>query len=224
MPRELTAEEVRWKCDPALFPCNSTTELEPSFIILGQDRALSALKFGLSIRKRGFNIYVSGLAGTGRTTAIKSFLQELAAKEATPSDWCYVHNFRDAYRPKALEMPTGMALGLQRDMKKLIDSAKRSILKAFTSKEYADRMAEITEDFNKKREAVSKKLNKKAEAYGLLLQATPVGLAIVPSAKGQPMSEKDYQKLSKGGQEAFRNKRDELSKEIKDEIAKLGDE
>jgi lon-related putative ATP-dependent protease len=224
MPRELTAEEVRWKCDPALFPCNSTTELEPSFIILGQDRALSALKFGLSIRKRGFNIYVSGLAGTGRTTAIKSFLQELAAKEATPSDWCYVHNFRDAYRPKALEMPTGMALGLQRDMKKLIDSAKRSILKAFTSKEYADRMAEITEDFNKKREAVSKKLNKKAEAYGLLLQATPVGLAIVPSAKGQPMSEKDYQKLSKRGQEAFRNKRDELSKEIKDEIAKLGDE
>ena len=224
MPRELSSEEVRWKCDPSSLQCNSTMELEPSMTILGQDRAISALKFGLKIRKPGFNIYVSGPTGTGRTTAIKSFLQELAAKEATPSDWCYVHNFRDAYRPKALEMPAGMAQEFKKDMKRLIDNAKRSILQAFADKEYAERMADITVAFKKKREAAFKKLHKKAVANGLVIQATTAGLAILPTINGKPMSDEDYQKLSESEKEKLIKKRDELGKELKDVIAKLGDE
>ncbi len=102
MAKELSAEQVRQRCDPSVFNCNSTEELEPLEKIIGQDRALSALKFGLNIPKPGFNIYVSGPAGTGRTTAIKSFLEALAAKKETSADWCYVHNFRDSYCPRAL--------------------------------------------------------------------------------------------------------------------------
>ena len=110
MLRELTAEQVRHRCDPSLFQCNSTAELEPIEGIIGQDRALSALKFGLNIQKPGFNVYVSGLAGTGRTTAIKSFLEVMAAKKETPPDWCYLHNFHDSYCPKAIRVPAGMGL------------------------------------------------------------------------------------------------------------------
>ena len=80
MLEELTADQVRQRCDPALFHCNSTEELKPVEGIIGQDRALSALRFGLNIPKPGFNIFVSGAAGTGRTTAIKSFLETLAAR------------------------------------------------------------------------------------------------------------------------------------------------
>ena len=153
MVEELTAEQVRQRCDPALFHCDSTAELEAKEGIIGQDRALSALSFGLNIQKPGFNVYVSGPAGTGRTTAIKPFLEALAAKKETPSDWCYVYNFRDSYCPKTLKVPAGIGQDLQKDMKRLVDTAKRSLAQAFTSKEYADRRAEITEAFNKKREA-----------------------------------------------------------------------
>jgi lon-related putative ATP-dependent protease len=221
MLKELTAEQVRQWCDPALFQCNSTDELKPIEGIIGQDRALSALKFGLNIVKPGFNIFVSGLAGTGRTTAIKSFLEALAAKKETPSDWCYVHNFRDPYCPKALKVPAGKGQGLQKDMERTIDNAQRSLVQAFASKEYAERRAEITEDLNKRREAVLSILDKKARGRGLLLQTTPVGVLFIPASEGGPMSEEEYNKLSAKDKEELKKRQEELTRELKEQIAKL---
>ena len=219
MPKELTAEQVRRRCDPALFNCDSTSELKPKEGIIGQDRALSALKFGLNILRPGFNIYVSGLAGTGRTTVIKSFLEALAAKKDTPSDWCYVYNFRDSYCPRALELTAGMGQGLQKDMKRTIDNAGRSLVQAFNSKEYADRRAEITEGLNRKREAAFEALGKKAKERGFLLQVTPVGLVFTPASEGLPMSEEQYQKLGDKEKEELKKRQGELTKELKEQIA-----
>ena len=221
MSKELTAEQVRQRCDPTLFKCNSTEELEPIEGIIGQDRALSALKFGLNILKPGFNIYVSGLAGTGRTTAIKSFLEALATKKDTPSDWCYVHNFRDSYCPKVLKLLGGMGQVLQKDMKQTIDNARRSLVQAFASKEYNERRAEITEDYNRKREAAFNAISKKARDKGLLLQTTPAGLVLIPASDGEPMSEEEYQKLSSEAKEELKKKQEELTKELKEQIATL---
>jgi len=221
MLKELTADQVRQRCAPALFKCHSTDELKPIEGIIGQDRALSALKFGLNIVKPGFNIYVSGLAGTGRTTAIKSFMEALAAKKETPSDWCYVHNFRDAYCPKALEVPAGQGEALRKDMERTIDNARRSLVQAFASKEYAERRAEITEDLNKRREAALSILDKKARDRGLLLQTTPVGVLFIPASDGGPMSEEEYNKLSSKDKEELKKKQEELTAELKEQIAKL---
>jgi lon-related putative ATP-dependent protease len=221
MLKELTAEQVRQRCDPAVFQCNSTAQLEPMEGIIGQDRALSALKFGLNIVKPGFNIFVSGLAGTGRTTAIKSFLEALAAKKETPSDWCYVHNFRDSYFPKALKVPAGMGEALRKDMERTIDNARRSLIQAFASKEYAERRAEITEDFNKRREVAFNMLDRKARDKGFLLQTTPVGLIFIPTAEGGPMSEEEYKKLGEKDKEELRKKQEELTRELKEQIAQL---
>jgi lon-related putative ATP-dependent protease len=221
MLKELTAEQVRQRCDPAIFQCNSTAQLEPMEGIIGQDRALSALKFGLNIVKPGFNIFVSGLAGTGRTTAIKSFLEALAAKKETPPDWCYVHNFRDSYFPKALKVPAGMGEALRKDMERTIDNARRSLIQAFASKEYAERRAEITEDFNKRREAAFNMLDRKARDKGFLLQTTPVGLIFIPTAEGGPMSEEEYKKLGEKDREELRKKQEELTRELKEQIAQL---
>ena len=221
MPNELSADEVRKRCDPSVFKCNSTEELKPQENIIGQDRAISALKFGLSIMKPGFNIYVSGLAGTGRTTAIKSFLEMLAAKKEPPPDWCYVHNFRDSYYPKALKLPAGKGQTLQKDMKSLIDSAGRSLTQAFSSKEYADRRAEITESFNKQRDEAFNRLSKKAQDKGFLLQTTPIGLVFAPAPQGEPMKEEEYHKLGSKEKEGLRQKQEELTKELKEVVAKL---
>ena len=221
MVKELTAEQVRLQCTPTVFKCDSTEELRPKDGIIGQARALSALKFGLNIAKPGFNVYVSGLAGTGRTTAIKSFMEALAARKETPSDWCYVHNFRDSYCPHALGVPAGMGEVLRRDMEVAIDNVRRSLVQTFTSKEYAQRREEITEDFNKKRATVFKRLDKKAREKGFILQATPVGVVFVPAADGEPMSEEAYNNLSAGEKEEFKKKQDELTGELKEQIARL---
>ena len=221
MSRELTAEQVRQRCDPSLFKCDSTSELEPKEGIIGQDRALSALRFGLNIQKPGFNIYVSGLAGTGRTTVIKSFLEALAVQKETPPDWCYVHNFKDSYCPRALKVPAGMGQELQKDMKHTIDSAKRSLAQAFTSKEYGERRSEITDQFNKKRDAAFNLISQKAKDKGLLLRTTQVGLLFVPASDGQPMSEEDYEKLSDEKKEELRKNQEELAKELNDRITEF---
>jgi lon-related putative ATP-dependent protease len=224
MPKELTAAQVRRRCDPAIFECNSTEDIKPSETIIGQDRALSALKFGLNIPTQGFNIFVSGPAGTGRTTTIKLFLETMAAGKDPPADWCYVYNFHDQYCPNALKLPTGMGQKLQKDMKHAIDNAKRSLVQAFSSKEYANRRAEITEDFKRKRDAAFDNLSRRAQENGLLLKASQVGFLFLPASDGEAMTEEQYQKLSDQEKEGLRKKQEELSKELQDAIAQLRSE
>ncbi len=224
MANELSPEQIRKRCDPSVFNCNSTEELEPIESIIGQDRALSALRFGLNIPKPGFNIFVSGPAGTGRTTAIKSFLEALAAKKETPSDWCYVHNFRDPYCPRALRVPAGMGQGIQKDLKRTIDNVQRSIAHAFSSKEYTDRQNEITEGLKKRKVAVFDALKKKARDNRLLLQTTQLGLILIPASNGEPMDEEEYKKLSTKDKEVLEEKRKELTREVQEQNAKAKSE
>jgi len=221
MVKELTAEQVRHRCSPDLFDCSSTKELTPMEDIIGQDRALSALKFGLNISKKGFNIFVSGLAGTGRTTTIKSYLDIMAAKKEPPADWCYVHSFKDPYCPNALKLPTGMGVELRKDMQHTIVSAQRNLAKALSSKEYADRRAEITDAFNKKREAAFSAISKKAAKKGLLLQVTQAGFMLLPASKGKAMSEEDYQQLSAEDKEELRKRRNDLTRDLKEQVARV---
>jgi hypothetical protein len=107
MVQDLPIEKLRRTCDPSILCCESSAELSPLSTIIGQERAVRALKFGLGIKERGFNIYVAGRPGTGRTTAVESFLEEVAKGEPTPSDWCYVNHFRDSSRPNAIQLPSG---------------------------------------------------------------------------------------------------------------------
>src|SRR3989304_6346068 len=103
MVNELPAEMVRKICDPTSLGCTTTRDMKPIEGIIGQDRAIRAIRFGLDIKEHGFNIFVAGVAGTGRTTAVKAFLEQIAKNKPVPPDWCYVNNFRDQYRPKAIK-------------------------------------------------------------------------------------------------------------------------
>ncbi len=221
MVKELTAEQVRHRCSPDLFDCSSTKDLTPMEDIIGQDRALSALKFGLNISKKGFNIFVSGLAGTGRTTAIKSYLDIMAAKKEPPADWCYVHSFKDPYCPNALKLPSGMGVELRKDMQHTVVSAQRNLAEALSSKEHTGRRAEISDAFNKKREAAFSTISKKAAKKGLLLQVTQAGFMLLPASKGKAMSEEEYQQLSAEDKEELRKRRDELTRNLKEQVARV---
>src|SRR5512136_1026535 len=119
MIEKLTPEQIRLVCDADLMRCKTTEDLLPLEEIVGQERAVRALKFGLGIRDHGFNVYVAGWPGTGRTTAVKNFVQEIARNEPVPPDWCYVNNFYNQYEPKALQLPAGKGREFQNDVKNL---------------------------------------------------------------------------------------------------------
>jgi lon-related putative ATP-dependent protease len=204
-----------------MFKCNSTGDLDPYEGIIGQDRALSALKFGLNIQKPGFNIFVSGMAGTGKTTVIKTFLDALAIKKDVPPDWCYVYNFKDADRPSALRVPAGTGQLLNKDMKHTIDNVRRSLLQTFASKEYSNRRAELVDVLNKKRETIFNMFSVKAKEKGLLLKASQVGLMLLPAANDQPMNEDAYGKLTQEEKDTLTKNREALMKELKDHINEL---
>jgi len=107
MVNELPPESLRKECDPSVMRCKTTQELVPLSEIIGQERAVRALKSSLGIRDQGFNIYVAGYPGTGRKTAVKNFVEEIARVEPVPPDWCYVNNFANQYEPKAIQLPAG---------------------------------------------------------------------------------------------------------------------
>jgi Cdc6-like AAA superfamily ATPase len=111
--------------------CKTTQELAPLSEIIGQERAVRALKFGLGIRDQGFNIYVAGFPGTGRKTAVKNFVEEIARVEPVPPDWCYVNNFSNQYEPKAIQLPAGKGKEFRDNVKNLIESIRTALPKAF---------------------------------------------------------------------------------------------
>ena len=196
MISELPVERYRKYCDPNSVGCKSSEEIGNTQTIIGQERAVRALLFGMGIKEKGFNIYVSGLPGTGRTTAIKRFLEEIANRNPVPSDWCYVNNFRDNYHPKALRLPAGKAGEFQSEMNSLISRIKHDLQQLFESEEYANRNDQLLSGFEKQKEAILNQLNQTAQNEGFSIQPTSMGLAIIPIENGKPYTEEKLLGLS----------------------------
>ncbi len=215
MAKELPVDKLRRICDPKMLGCDTTEEMEPLETIIGQERAVRALEFGLGIQELGFNIYVAGPPGTGKTTAVKRFLDEVASGKAVSPDWCYVNDFRDPYRPNALRLPQGRGREFQKDMKSLVQGVRLSIPRVFESEEYAAKREETTQGFQRQRQELLSQMGEKAQAEGFLLQMSPMGLMIIPMMKGKPLSEEEFMALSPEVKEKVLQKREGLQEELK---------
>jgi len=223
MIKELPVEKLRKECDPTLMRCETTGEMTPLTEIIGQERAVRALKFGLDIKERGFNLYVAGFPGTGRTTAVKGFLEELAQTKPVPPDWCYVNNFRNPYEPKAVKLPPGRGKDFQRDMKNFIDEARRALPKAFESEDYAAKREATIKAIEGQREELFTQLNRKAQEEGFLIQSTPIGLLLIPVIKGKPLSEQELLALSPRIRDDIQERRGRLESELRSAMRQLRD-
>jgi lon-related putative ATP-dependent protease len=213
--RELAPEQLRRAVDPASLGLDATDRLEPLVGIIGQKRALAALRFGLGIQGSGFNVYVAGPPGIGKMTAVQSFLEELARTKATPSDWCYVNNFEDAYQPKALRLPAGRGRALQAAVRSLIDQLRREILKAFESEEYGVKRDRIVKELEKEKAQFLERFAERATKEGFALEATPFGVALVPVREGRPLNENEFGALPAAARDEIDGRRDKLQDELK---------
>jgi len=221
MPSELHFEKLRRECDPELMRCETTEELSPLEEIIGQGRAVKALRFGLDIEQRGFNIYAAGYPGTGRTTAVKDFLEEIAKTKPVPSDWCYVNNFSNPYEPKAIRLPPNKGKDFQTAMSNLITEAKRALPKAFESEEFAAKREATTKAIEEERNELLSQLNKRAQEEGFVLQSSPIGLLIIPVIKGKPLSEREFMALSPQRRDEIQKRREKLDADLRSAMRQL---
>jgi lon-related putative ATP-dependent protease len=192
---ELAPADLNRTCDTDRFTFETTAELDLTRRIIGQPRGTRSIEFGISIKSPGFNIYVLGPAGTGRTTTIERFLREKAAAEPVPRDWVYVQNFEDPRRPRAITLPAGMGSQFRDDLGQLISALGREILRAFETDEYSDARAEIAERLETDRNRALQTLQQEAAESNCAIVRTPDGLIVTPLVDGEPIRMEAYQAL-----------------------------
>ena len=163
--------------------------------MIGQDRAAEAVEFALRMRRKGYNVYALGPAGTGRHQLVEDLLRRRAASESTPPDWCYVNNFSDPQQPHRLDLPAGQGAGLAAAMKHLIEELRIALPAAFERDEYRARHEVVEQQFKGHSEEAFGGLRQRADAKGITLIRTPMGLALAPKRDGKVMNPEDFEGL-----------------------------
>jgi len=218
MIQELTPSQLRRVCDPASFAFQSTADLPVVPDIIGQPRATHAIEFGIDIESPGFNIFVLGPGGTGRATTIQRFLEQKAATQPVPSDWVYVNNFAEPYKPRAIFLPQGLGSELRADMQALVAHLQTDLPRAFETEEYEQARSRIGREFEEARDAEFAKLSEMAEGRGFTLTQTPTGLLMAPVINGQLADAEAVAKLPAKQQQQLEAARRDLEDALGDAL------
>ena len=201
--KELPPEKLRWSCDPCVFGIKDTDELAPSEAIIGQKRAIDAIRLGLNMESVGYNIFVVGLVGTGRTTTIKHLLERLEKKQKAPDDKCYVNNFKNPDMPELISLPAGKGKLFRRDMENLIKTLKKAIPQIFESKDYQERKKQLVKEFQDRQKVIVNEFDKKVREQNFSLVQVQMGPFVKPDLQpiieGKPKNLGQLEKLKDEG-------------------------
>ena len=181
----LPTDKLRQRCDPSTLPFKSTRELTEQSELVGQRRALDAIRLSAQISHRDFNLFVLGPNGTGRHTAIMKLLRDEAENRETPQDWVYVNNFEAAHKPKALCLPPGTALRLKQTMQHLIDDLGNEIPALFDSEEYQVQYRAFEQELGEAQEEAMADFSDRAQAENVALLRTPMGFMLTAIRDGK---------------------------------------
>ncbi len=212
--KSLPPEKVRVVCNLEWLPFNTTAEVPPIEGIIGQERAAKAIEFGLQIEQDGYNIYVSGIPGSGRTTSVEVAVREIAKKRPTPDDWCYVYNFKEPDSPEYLRFPPGKAEVFRKDMETLVEELKIDLPRAFESKAYEEQKNSIIRKFQKRKEEIVSEIEERAKNASFALKHTPSGFVFVPLVEGKPLTDEDMEKLTEEARKEIKTKEEILVSEL----------
>jgi len=217
-PQALNPDRLCTRTDPELFTFKTTADLEPLDEIVGQDRAVEALRFAVGMAGGGYNLFALGPEGIGKHSLVKDVLQKRAAEEPVPGDWCYVNNFNEPHLPKALSLPPGKGRPLCQDMEHLVEDLKAAIPAAFEGEEFREQKEAIEEELKKKNEQAFSGLQGRAAKFDIAVVHTPLGLALAPVADGEVLSPKQFEALKKEDRERRGNAMETLQEELEDII------
>ncbi len=218
----LKPQELYTVTNPADIKYDSTAEIDTSeYGAIGQSRALEAIEFGVGMRRDNYNLYLAGSKGLGKHAVMQKVLEQYAKDESPPSDWCYVDNYEEFYKPIALQLPAGMGPQLRTDMVQLVNDLLLAVPTAYESDEYRTRVQEIESILEERRDKAFADLSEEADAEGITMINTPTGYTIVPISDGKPMSQDEFKKLDEIEQNSKQEKIDELKEKLKDLIMEI---
>lgn len=219
----LSPEQLFSRCDPDSLPGDSTEDMEDLPGLIGQERAIEAVAFGVGLKRQGYNLFALGVSGTGKHTVIADYLRREAARQQTPDDWCYVNNFDDPPRPKALRLPAGRAGSLRDGMRKLVEELRAVLPATFESEDYRARRDVINERFKRQSEQAFGELQERAKARSVALIRTPMGLALSPLRNGEVLRPEEFEKLQEAEQKDIRQAIDSLQGELEALVRRVPD-
>jgi len=220
-------EKLRWICPEDMFQFTCTTDVEPLKEFIGQQRAIDSINFGLAVGRAGYNLFLTGLSGTGKAATIKSRLQRFIKEREAKGikyeihDWCYVYNFSVPDQPRILNLPQGLGRSFSNHMDELLKTLREEIPKTLGSEEYNKRKQEIMEGHQRRYQDSLDALDKEAAEKSLMVQLSPMGAAVVPLREGKPLSREEFLTLPESQREEIEGKRIEMMRKVEDTYSRL---
>lgn len=218
---ELNYKDLRMVCNPKQFEFETTLELDPIDTVIGQDRGIKALEFGLNVDVKGYNLYVEGPSGVGKTMYTKNYLNSISKKKKVPQDWCYIYNFDNPNEPIAISFPAGGGKEFQDLMDHFINDIKIDIKSTFNNEEFEKERTLIKQEFEEKRNVLMKKLNKKSAEYGFQVKSSQTGIYMMPVMNGKAVPEEEFNKLDENIKKQYEEKSSIVQQHIMDAIGEI---
>ena len=219
--KELDYKQLKSFCDPYDFDFKSTKEIKETNTVIGQERGIRSLEFGVNINIEGYNIYVEGPNGIGKTSYCIDYIQKVAKEMPTPDDWCYIYNFANPNEPIALSLPAGLGIAFKKDMESFVVSIKKEITQTFNNDDYQKEKSLIEQEFENKRAKLLNSLTEEAKEQGFEVKNSSNGIYFLPIYNGKTLDEEEFSALPKEVQQDFEAKSKVMEKRTLEIIKEL---
>ena len=217
---ELSYKNLKKYCNPEKLPFETTEELEPISGI-GQERGIKALEFGLNVDIKGYNLYLEGPSGVGKTMYTKKYLASISKKKKTPQDWCYIYNFENPNEPIAVSLNAGQGKVFKELMDQFIEDIKNDINNTFSNEDFEKEKNLIKQEFEQKRANLLEKLNKESSKYGFEVKAAQNGIYMMPVVNGKTLEEEEFDKLDEKTKKEYEDKSSIVQEQIISAISQI---
>ena len=218
---ELNYKELKMTCNPNVFNFETTGDLDTIEEGIGQERGIKALEFGLQVDVKGYNLYLEGPSGVGKTLYTKNYLNKIASKKKVPSDWCYIYNFDNPNEPIAVELPAGQGKEFKEAMEGFIKEIRKDIRNTFNNDDFEKEKALIKQEFEQKRTALLEKLNQDASKYNFQVKTAQNGIYMMPIVNGQVIEEEEFDKLDEEIKKEYEEKSVLVQEQIMNVISQI---
>ena len=218
---ELSYKNLKSNCNPNLFKFETTETLEPIANGIGQERGIKALEFGLNVDINGYNLYIEGPSGVGKTIYTKNYLKNISKKKKTPQDWCYIYNFDNPNEPIAVSLPAGQGKDFKNAMDRFIKDVKHDIKETFNNDDFEKEKALIKQEYEEKRTYLMDKLNQTSSQYGFQVKSAKNGIYMMPVINGKTIEEEEFEKLDANIKKEFEDKSSIVQQHVLEAISQI---